>query len=243
MTLVGGRSRSQMFSVGVILAAVYGVSTLLPISGFIVATGITASISFTICVAPLFGILLGPVRGLIFGLIGGVIGGYLAAFVGGVPLIVPTVVFGPAVSGFFTGLCLRPTTIIHGVRVPGPLFTSAYLVLIVVLYLIPNYSAWWFIILYLMAAIVSLSLLVKHIEFNPNASGPRPYAKLLPLSLIGTITDFSMMTMGAVYLLGLPATLFGYVIFPAMLIERTTATIVGAALAALILTTFRDIWQ
>ncbi len=243
MTLVGGRSSTQMFVVGVILASVYGVSSLLPISGFIVATGITASISFTICVAPLFGILLGPTRGCVFGLIGGAVGGYLAVFVGGVPLIVPTVVFGPAISGLFTGLCLKRMTTAHGSRIPGPLLTFMYLIIVIILYLIPNHSAWWFVTPYILAALLSLGLQLREVKIDSTAKGLKMYVRLLPFTLIGTITDFSMMTMGAVYLLGLPAALFGYVIFPAMLVERTTATIVSAILAAAVLTTFRGLWQ
>jgi hypothetical protein len=232
-----------VFAVGVILASVYAMSTLLPISGFIVATGIAGSISFTICVAPLFGILLGPSRGFAFGLIGGLVGGYLAVFVAGVSDFIPTVMFGPAISGFFTGLCLKRTTATHGRRVPGPSLTFVYLIVIIALYLTPNYAAWWFMAPYALAAVVSLGLQVRQVDFNPNAKGLGLYAQLLPFALIGTITDFSMMTMGAVYLLGLPAFLFGFVIFPAMLIERTTATIVSAILAAAVLTTFRGLWQ
>jgi hypothetical protein len=191
----------------------------------------------------LFGILLGPSRGFIFGLIGGAIGGYLAVFVGGVFNIVPTVVLGPAVSGFFTGLCLRRTTTIQGIRVPGPVLTFTYLVIVIELYLIPNYAAWWFMVLYILAAVVSIGLQFRAVEFGPTVKGLGGFGRLLPLTLIGTITDFSMMTMGAVYLLGIPAFVFGTAIFPAMLVERTTATMVSAILAAAVLSTFRGAWQ
>jgi hypothetical protein len=52
-----------------------------------------------------------------------------------------------------------------------------------------------------------------------------------------------MMTMGAVYIAAIPADVFGFVIFPAMLIERTAAAIVSAVVAAAVLYTFKDqIW-
>ena len=240
---VEGRSSAQVFAVGVILASVYGVSTLLPMSGFIAAVGVTSTISFSICIAPLFGILLGPARGFAFGLVGGAVGSYFAVYIGGVPLAVPTVVLGPAMSGLFTGLCLGRTTTVRGLTVPGPIFAFLYLILIIVLYLIPDYAAWWFMAPYVLAAVLCLCLQAREVEFVPSAKRFALYVKLLPFTLIGTITDFSMMTMGAVYLLGLPATLFGYVIFPVMLVERTTATIVSCIIAAAVIVTFRGSWR
>lgn len=233
LELVGtGGASTKQYALGVVLAGLYGIGALIPVSGFIVTTGVVAQISFTILIAPLFGILLGPVRGFAFGLIGGVITAFLALIVPSVVLVVPTVVLGPAVSGLLTGFCLDSR------RTNGGIITAAYLSVIIVLYLIPNGQAWWFMAPYGLAGVVALALHVLGAKFEPTRMGSLRY--LLPLTLIGTITDFSMMTMGAVYILALPAELFGYVIFPAMLVERTIAAIFSAMVASVVFVTFRD---
>ncbi|MGQ4911357.1 MAG: hypothetical protein ACP6KW_04230 [Candidatus Thorarchaeota archaeon] len=233
MELFEGKSDTKLYALGVVLAAVYGMSALVPVSGFIVASGVVAQISLTIMIAPLFGVLLGPVKGGLFGLIGGLITAFLSMVVPSVVLIVPTVVLGPMVSGFLTGLCLNEED-----GLPGGLITAAYLVLIMVLYLIPNSTAWWFMLPYALAAITALALQFTGFRFDRTEKKSLLY--ILPLTLIGTITDFSMMTMGAVYIAGIPAEVFGFVIFPAMLVERTVAAIVSAVAAGTVLYTFRD---
>ena len=233
MELFQGSVSTKQYALGVVLAAVYGMSSLIPVSGFIVASGIVAQISFTILIAPLFGILLGPYKGALFGLVGGLITAFLSVVVPSVVLIVPTVVLGPAVSGFLTGLCLNRET-----SLPGGFITAGYLVVIIILYLIPNSTAWWFMLPYGLAAVVALILQVTGFEFKPMDT--KAFRYILPLTLIGTIADFSMMTMGAVYIAAIPADVFGFIIFPAMLIERTAAAIVSAIVAAAVLYTFRD---
>jgi len=239
MTLLPTTSQTKILVVGVMLAAVYAVGNLIAISGFIGGSGVIASISLAIVIAPLFGVLLGPYRGGMFGLIAGFLGAYISTFVAGVSLIVPTVIFGPAISGFLTGLCTRRKRY----RFPGPLLTATYLAVIIVLYLIPNASAWWFILPYALAVVVSLVLQFADIQFNPSSERVMKYAQLIPLTFIGTISDFSMMTMGAVYILNIPAIVFGTIIFPAMLIERTIATIGSAVVASLVLIAFQDLWS
>ena len=49
-----------------------------------------------------------------------------------------------------------------------------------------------------------------------------------------------MMAMGSVFLLQIPAGVFGFVIFPAMLVERTIATLLGALLGFIILKVFGE---
>lgn len=227
----GGASTKQ-YALGVVLSGLYGIGALIPVSGFIVTAGVVAQISFTILIAPLFGILLGPWRGFVFGLIGGVITAFLALAVPSVVLVVPTVILGPAASGFLTGLCLDSR------ETHGGIITATYLVIIMVLYLIPNSQAWWFVAPYALAAVVALVLQATGARFEPSRMSSLRY--ILPLALIGTITDFSMMTMGAVYILSLPAELFGFVIFPAMLIERTAASIFSAMAASIVFVTFKD---
>jgi hypothetical protein len=227
-----GQSPTKQYTLGVILAGLYGIGALIPVSGFIVTTGVVAQISFTILIAPLFGILLGPWRGFVFGLIGGVITAFLSLMIPSVVLVVPTVILGPAISGFLTGLCLDSR------RTNGGLITAAYLAIIILLYLIPNGQTWWFMTPYILAACVAIALQIVGARFEP--SNMRSVKYILPLALIGTITDFSMMTLGAVYILSLPADLFGFVIFPAMLVERTVATVFSAIVASVIFVAFRD---
>ena len=237
MQLEGGYSATKEYASGVILAALYAVSALIPISAFLGSTGPLAQLSLTICVAPLFGILLGPTQGFVFGLIAGVI----TAFLPGISLIVPTVILGPAMSGLLTGLCLQPKTKFGSYNIPGPLVTALYLGIIIILYLIPNYEAWWFMAYYALALIGALALQKFSTPFDLSIIGLSGFLQLFPLTLIGTITDFSMMTMGAVYILQIPAEVFGFAIFPAMLAERTVAIIVAAISAAIIIRAFPDI--
>jgi len=52
--------------------------------------------------------------------------------------------------------------------------------------------------------------------------------------------DHSMMAIGSVYILQIPAAIFGYAIFPAMIVERIIATLLGALLGFIILKVFGD---
>ncbi len=241
MILFGGSMETKYVAIGAILAAVYAVGSLIPVSGFIVASGVTATISITILVAPLFGILLGSSRGFVFGLIAGIIVWFIGGS-GGLFQLVPILVFGAAISGLLTGLALKPMTKIGTLLIPGPTITAVYLFGIAALYLIPNYDSWWFISPYILAAFVSLFLQFKRIRFDPDKQGIMKYLQILPFAFIGTITEFSMMTMGAVYILAIPSIVFGTAIFPAMLIERTAATLVSTTILLAVIHAFRDLW-
>jgi hypothetical protein len=237
MVLIGASSDTKKVSVGVILVALYAVLALLPMSGFIGAGGLTSLLSFAICVAPLIGIILGPWRGFGFGLVAGIIGTIVSLPIGGgVFLIIPTTIFGPAIAALFTGLCLRRTTKVANYNIPGPLATALYLIIIIILYEIMKYEAWWFMTPYMLAVIVALILQIKKFEFNPKKS----YLQLLPLTFLGAMLDHSMMAMGSVYLLDLPAALFGAGIFPLMIIERIIAALLGALLGYIVLKIFGE---
>ncbi|MHA1935682.1 MAG: hypothetical protein ACXAEN_21015 [Candidatus Thorarchaeota archaeon] len=244
MELVEGSSSTKTIAVGVILASVYGVMALLPMSGFLAATGVTSFLSFAICIAPLFGLILGPTRGFVFGLIGGFLATMFSfAFGGGVYLFVPTAFLGPAFAGLFTGLALKKTSNIGGFRVPGPLLTFVFFAVIIILYEIPAYSGWWFMTPYMVAAFVALLLQVKTVEFNPALEGVMKFLQILPLTLIGAMADHSMLAMGSIYLLGLDGLFMGFVVFPAMVVERIAATLISAVVASIILTAFgNELW-
>lgn len=237
MELVESSSETKRISIGIVLVALYAVLALLPMSGFIGAAGFSSILSFAICVAPLIGIVLGPWRGFGFGLIAGVAATLVSLPIGGgVYLLIPTTIFGPAVAAMFTGLCLKKTTELSRFSIPGPIVTSIYLIIVITLYEIRTYDAWWFMLPYMLALIFALIFQVKKFHFNTN----RGHSQLLPLVFIGAIIDHSMMAMGSVYLLELPAELFGFVIFPVMLVERTIAILVGSLLGFIVLKLFGD---
>ena len=237
MELFRTSSETKKVAIGVILIALYAILALLPMSGFIGAAGLSSILSFAICVAPLMGIILGPWRGFGFGLIAGIVATMVSLPIGGgVYLIIPTTIFGPAVAALFTGLALKRTTKIASLEIPGPIVTTLYLIIVIFLYEIVVFEAWWFMLPYMLAAIVSLIFQIKKFEFDPK----RSYLQLLPFTFLGAILDHSMMAIGSVYLLQIPAIVFGFGIFPAMLVERTIATLVGAILGFLILKVFGE---
>lgn len=232
MVLLEGSSNTMLIAVGSVLAAVYAILALLPLSTFIGGGG--SILSFSIIMAPLFGIFLGPVRGFVFGAISGVLATLvLLPFGGGVYLIIPTTILGPAMAGLFVGLARSNEKL-------GPLITALYLLLVTFLYEIVNYAVWWFMTPYMFAAGIALFLQVKQIEFDPAREGLSKYIQLLPLVIIGAMADHSMMAMGSVYLLELPADLFA-VIFPLMLLERIVVIIAAAIVGAIVLTAFKDV--
>ena len=237
MELFGTSSETKKVAVGVILIALYAILALLPMSGFIGGAGLSSILSFAICVAPIMGIILGPWRGFGFGLIAGIVATMVSLPIGGgVYLIIPTTIFGPAVAALFTGLTLKRTTNVRGLDIPGPLVTTLYLIIVIVLYEIVVYEAWWFMLPYMLAAIVAIVFQIKKFEFDPK----RSYLQLIPLTFLGAMLDHSMMAMGSVYLLQIPAAVFGFGIFPAMLVERTIATLLGALLGFIILKVFGE---
>jgi hypothetical protein len=237
MELFGTASETKKITVGIILIALYAILALLPMSGFIGAAGLSSILSFAICVAPLLGIILGPWRGFGFGLIAGIIATMISLpFGGGVYLLIPTTILGPAVAALFTGLALKRTTKLSRFSIPGPLLTACYLILVIVLYEIVVFEAWWFMLPYMLAVVVTLVFQVKKFEFDPN----RSYLQLIPFTFLGAMLDHSMMVLGSVYLLEIPAPVFGFAIFPAMLVERTIATLLGALLGFIILKIFGE---
>ncbi|MEM2141714.1 MAG: hypothetical protein QXS20_04875 [Candidatus Thorarchaeota archaeon] len=233
LVLFDRKSPTVAVAVGAILASVFVVAELFPISLFIGST-VLANITLSIAIAPLFGILLGPWRGAAFGLVAGIL---RATLIGGLSLVVPTIIFGPAISGLLTGLCVRAVTDARGHYAYGPLLTSLYVFVIIILYMIPNAGFWWFMLPYMCAGVVALIFALRgsDIRRSLSSSGGLTPAIIIALALVGTITDFSMMTMGAVYILQIPGEVFGYLIFPVMLAERTFATVASALVAATVL--------
>lgn len=227
MELLATTSETKRVAVGVILAALYAVLAVVPLSAFIGAASI---ISFAICIAPIMGIVLGPLRGFVFGLIGGILAAMISMVMPfNLYLVIPTTIAGPAIAGLFVGLLTHRRSVI------GVLATTLYLLSIIGLFLVPRFQAWIFMTPYFLAVIVALSLLIVGIKFNLDKKGLAKYLQFLPFTFIGAMLDHSMMAMGSIYILGLDAGLF-IGIFPLMLIERTIATIVGAIIGYIVLT-------
>ncbi|TFH01250.1 MAG: hypothetical protein E4H14_18780 [Candidatus Thorarchaeota archaeon] len=236
MELIGTSSETKKISMGIILIALYAILALIPMSAFIGAAGLSSILSFAICIAPLLGIILGPWRGFGFGLVAGIVATIVTLPFAAVYLIIPTTIFGPAIAALFTGLALKRTTKVSGFKIPGPVVTVVYFIIVIVLYEIVVYEAWWFMLPYMLAVVVTLVFQIKNFEFDPKKS----YLQLIPFTFLGAMLDHSMMAMGSVYLLQIPAFVFGFVIFPAMIIERIIATLLGALLGFVILKVFGD---
>ncbi|MGY5880425.1 MAG: hypothetical protein RTV31_09240 [Candidatus Thorarchaeota archaeon] len=235
MDLIEPSGDTRKVSIGVILVALYAVLAVLPMSAFIGAGGVASALSFAVCIAPLIGLILGSVRGLAYGFIAGIIATFvLLPFGGGVFLFIPTTIFGPAIAGLFTGLLLKGETKI------GPVLTAAYLLVIIILFEIFKFEAWWFMLPYMLAAVIALVLQFKEIKFDSDRTGIFRYLQLIPFTFVGAMLDHSMMAMGSVFLLDLPPVIgFSFaLIFPLMILERVVATILAALAGFIILRYF-----
>jgi hypothetical protein len=237
LTYVKGHQETLLFAIGAILAALYGLGSLIPFSVFI---GGEATISVTLLIAPLFGILLGPWRGGFFGLVGGTIA-FMVGGSGGLYQLIPFLFLAPAISGLLTGLCAHPQQ--GSLRIPGGFLTGVYLTVIIILYEIVDFEGWWFMSYYFAAVIAALALQMSDSSLDFNELRENRVLRLILLSIIGTVTDFSLMTMGAVYIFEIPALTFGFVVFPLMLFERSTAIVVSVILAIAIARSFPTIWD
>jgi hypothetical protein len=235
MELIEPSGDTRKVSVGVILVGLYAVLALLPMSTFIGSGGVSSLLSFAVCISPLLGVILGSVRGFAYGFIAGIIGTIvLLPFGGGVFLLLPPTIFGPAIAGLFTGLLLKKETKV------GPLLTAGYLIIIIFLFELFKREAWWFMLPYMLAAGIALILQFRGIKFDSEKKGVYGYLQLIPFTFIGAMLDHSMMAMGSVFLLDLPPVIgFSFaLIFPIMIVERVVATILAALVGYIILRYF-----
>ena len=226
-------------TVGVIFVALYVILAIIPMSTFIGAGGVSSLLSFAVCIAPLLGLVLGSIRGFAYGFIAGILATIVLLPIngGGVYLIIPTTIIGPGVAGFFTGLLLKGET-----RV-GPLLTGGYLILIIILYELFKFEAWWFMVPYMLAAAIAIILQFLNIRFDSNRTGIYRYLQFIPFTFVGAMLDHSMMAMGSVFLLDIPALgPFSFAtIFPLMILERTVATVLAALVGFIIFRYFGDV--
>jgi len=237
MELIETSGDTRKISVGVILVVLYAILAVIPMSAFIGAGGVSSALSFAVCIAPLIGLVLGAVRGFAYGFIAGIVATFLLLpFGGGVFLFLPPTILGPAIAGLFTGLLLKGETKF------GPLITAGYLIIIILIFNLFKFEAWWFMLPYMLAAAVAIVLQLRGIKFDSMRTGIFRYLQLLPFTFIGVMLDHSMMAMGSVFLLDLPPIIgFSFaVIFPLMIVERIVATILATLVGYIILKYFGD---
>jgi len=239
MELIEPSGESMKITVGVIFVALYVILAIIPMSTFIGAGGVSSLLSFAVCIAPLLGIVLGSVRGFAYGFIAGILATIVLLPIngGGVYLIIPTTIIGPGVAGFFTGLLLKEETKL------GPLLTAGYLILIIVLFELFKFEAWWFMLPYMLAVGIAIILQFFNLRFDPSRTGIYRYLQFIPFTFVGAMLDHSMMAMGSVFLLDLPALgIFSFAtIFPVMILERLVATILAALVGFIIFSYFGDV--
>jgi len=239
MDLIEPSGETMKITVGVIFVSLYIILAVIPMSTFIGAGGVSSLLSFSVCIAPLLGIMLGSVRGFAYGFIAGILATIVLLPIngGGVYLIIPTTIIGPGIAGLFTGLLLKGETKL------GPLFTAGYLILIIILFEVFKYEAWWFMLPYIVAVFIAILLQFFNIRFDSGRTGIYRYLQLIPFTFVGAMLDHSMMAMGSVFLLDLPALgPFSFAtIFPLMLLERLIATVLAALVGFIVLRYFGDV--
>ena len=188
-------------SLTAIFSALYVVFSIIPIGTPFI--GGTTMMSLNLVMTPILG-FLGP----IYGTAAALIGSFIA--IGVAPQSAIFGIFSPLVP--LTGvLCVvlalrRSTMLIAGIFVLG---TSA-------IFLLMRFSAFWFVLPHITVAI--FMILVRTFKV-------RSEIQLLSVCMIGTFGEQCAMFMLSIFVLNLPAALFGYIIFPLMLYERCVGSI------------------
>lgn len=196
-------------------AALYAVTSLIPISMFI---GAPSFLAFNLVVTPVIAVLLSPIEALFASLFGGVIALYVAptqAMFGVYTILLP-------VAGATFG------SLTYHRRKLGALISVLYLTIAISAYLIRNYSFPYFVIPH------SLAILLASVSSFRSMTPLR--IKIPMYTFVSTMCEQGMMMIFAVHLLGLPWYVFPG-IMPLMIYERVIGTI-GAAFIVLGLARF-----
>lgn len=191
-----------------VFAALYAVTSLVPISMFI---GASSFLALNLVITPSIAILLSPMEAFWASTIGAIISLYIAPFQA---MFGPFTVLLPVVGSTFGSLSYHKPR--NGIIV---LF---YLIAVVFLYLVarPEFPYW--IIPHIIAAIF-----VGGLSFvNP----PIQRMRIPIYTFISTICEQATMLVCAVYILSLPWVVFATA-FPLMLYERFIGTIGGTIIA------------
>lgn len=189
-----------------ILAALYAVAGLIPISVFI---GAPSFLGLNLIITPVIAIMLSPFNAFLTAIIGGIISLYVAP---------SQAMFGvlsvslPVIGAFFGSVAY------HHKR--GGIVSAFFLFVATALYLIKNIAFFWFIIPHLVAALMVLIYpLINTFRFRTSL-----------YVYVSTMCEQGIMMIFAAWMLGLPSFVFA-TILPLMLYERLVATIGGTIIA------------
>ena len=193
-----------------IFAALYVVTSLIPISIFI---GAPSFLALNLIITPIMALLLSPLDAFVSSLIGGLIGLYIApaqAMFGVFSILLP---IAGATFGSYA---------YHEEKM-GNSIAGVFLIFSILAYLIRNYSFPYFVAPHLVALCVVLIAVFRKIIL---------LRWKIPLyAFVATMCEQGMMMVFAVHLLGLPWQVFTGIL-PIMLYERIVGT-VGAFLIVL----------
>jgi len=189
-----------------VFAALYVVTSLLPISMFI---GAPSFLALNLIITPVIAILLSPLEALFTSLFGGVIAFYVAPMQA---MFGPYTILLPVAGATFGSLAYHKTK-------RGALLSAIFLAVAISAYLIKNYPFPYFVIPHALGAIIALLSSFKRMT---------PLRVKIPMyAYVSTIAEQGMMMILAVHLIGLPWQLFPG-IMPLMIYERIIGTIGGS---------------
>jgi hypothetical protein len=190
-----------------IFAALYLVTSLVPISMFI---GAPSFLALNLIITPVIAILLTPSEAFFAALFGGVISFYATPMQA---MFGPYTILLPVAGATFGSLAFHK-------RKLGALIVSIFLAIAISAYLIKNYPFPYFVFPHALA--VSLALMNGLRRMTPFT------AKIIMYTYVSTMAEQGMMMILAVHLLGLPWQIFPAVL-PLMIYERIVGT-VGSSL-------------
>ena len=206
-----------------VFAALYAVTSLVPISMFI---GAPSFLALNLILTPAIAILLYPLEALFAALFGSVIALYIAPMQA---MFGPYTILLPVAGATFGSLTYHKTKL-------GASISALYLVVTISAYLIKNYPFPYFIIPHSLAILVALASSFKSMT---------PLRVKIPIyTYVSTMCEQGMMMIFAVHLLGLPWQVFPGIL-PLMVYERIIGTIgatfVVLGLARFVPTYFKEI--
>jgi len=195
-----------------VFAALYAVTSLIPISMFI---GAPSFLALNLIITPVIAILLSPLEALFASLFGGIMAFYAVPMQA---MFGPYTILLPVAGATFGSLTY------HKRRLGGPM-SALYLAVAISAYLIRNYPFPYFVVPHSLAVLLALLSLFRRMT---------PLRVKIPMyTYISTMAEQGMMMIFAVHLLGLPWQVFPGVL-PLVIYERVIGT-VGSVLVILAL--------
>lgn len=197
-----------------LLASLYAVTSVVPVSIFI---GASSLLTLNLIITPLIAILLPPLNAVATAIIGGLLALWIAP---AQAIFGPTTLFLPIAGAFFGSLLFYKSKL-------GSIASSGFLLVIITLYLMARQTFPYWIFPHLLAASFAFFMLfLKSLR-----------KKIFVTVYVSTMCEQAAMLLQAVYILQLPAEVFMSA-FPLMLYERLIAT-VGSFL---LIESLRQLW-